>query len=72
MVTWALGLSMKKAGMRDPVDVFSQKCREGCRYVGGGGWKSNELMASPMFTISQYVLKTPELAAYHREQPNNA
>ena len=45
MVTWALGLSMKKAGMRDPVDVFSQRCREGCRYVGGGGWKSNELMA---------------------------
>ena len=48
MVTCALGRSMKKAGMRVPYDVLSQKCREGWMYVGGGGWNSRELIMSPM------------------------
>lgn len=48
MVTCALGRSMKKAGMRVPYEVLSQKCREGWMYVGGGGWNSRELIMSPM------------------------
>ena len=34
MVTCALGRSMKNAGMRLSPEL-SQKCRDGCRYVGG-------------------------------------
>ena len=37
MVTAALGRSMKKAGIPLPLAVVNQKCREGCKYVGGGG-----------------------------------
>ena len=48
MVTCALGRSMKKAGMRVPYDVSSQKCRDGWMYVGGGGWNSSELIMSPI------------------------
>ena len=39
---------MKNAGMRDPASVLSQKCREGWRYVGVGGWKSSDDIISPM------------------------
>jgi hypothetical protein len=30
------------------LELVSQKCREGWRYVGWGGWKSSELIRSPI------------------------
>lgn len=47
-MTLAFGRSMKNAGMRLEYLLVSQKCREGWRYVGEGGWKSRELIRSPI------------------------
>eukprot|EP00957_Ditylum_brightwellii_P069426 5271168-Ditylum_brightwellii.AAC.1 len=52
-VTFALGRSIKKAGMRPPEAVFSQKCLDGCRYVGDGGWNKRELIRSPMIGLER-------------------
>ena len=41
---------MKKAGIPLPFAVVNQKWRDGCRYVGEGGWNNKELIASPIFS----------------------
>jgi len=56
MVTFALGLSMKNAGMRFEYLLVSQKCREGWRYVGDGGWNRRELIKSPIIDIGYCIV----------------